>query len=95
MKRRTTGKRWSGRVTSTRHAMDLQPGVFTSNDPKKIAATVFRSAKRSRRRKADPYRSALSMITFYVNRGGRNLPPRKKAVLQQAKLELKHIAGRD
>jgi hypothetical protein len=95
MKRRATGKRWLGRVTRPSHAMDLKPGVFTSNDPKKIAASVLRSAKRSHRRKADPYRSALSMITFYVNRGGRNLPPRKKAILQQAKRELKHISGRD
>jgi hypothetical protein len=83
--------RWSGRVTRTSHAMDLKPGVFTSDDPKKIAASVKRSAETSHRRKADPYRSALSMITFYANRGGRNLSAHKRAELQQAKQELKRL----
>ena len=63
-KRRAAPRRWSGRVTRTSHALDLDPGVFKGTDPKRIAASLKRSAQRSRRRKADPYRSALSMITF-------------------------------
>ena len=74
--------------------MDLQPGVFTSDDPKQIARSVKRSAETSSHRKASPYRSALSMITFYLNRGGKNLSPRKKTILQRAKTELKRLFGR-
>lgn len=74
--------------------MDLEEGVFKGSDPKRIAASVKRSAERSRRRKANPYRSALSMITFYLNRGGRNLPARKRATLERTKVELKRQFGR-
>ncbi|MGH7994820.1 MAG: DUF3175 domain-containing protein [Opitutaceae bacterium] len=92
---RKTVRRWSGRVTATSHAMDLEPGVFKGSDPKRIAASVKRSAERSRHLKTTPYRSALSMITFYSNRGGRNLTAQKKAVLQRAKGELKRLFGKD
>jgi len=86
--------RWSGRVTRTSHAMDLEPGVFKNSDPKKIAASVKRSAESSTRRKSDPYRSAVSMISFFENRAGKNLPATKKQTLQRAKQELKRKFGR-
>ena len=87
--------KWSARVTRTSHAMDLKEGVFRGNDPKTIARSVLRSAQKSSRRKASAYRSAVSMISFYENRGGKNLPATKKRVLQRAKKELAHLAGRD
>lgn len=87
-------KKWSARVTRTSHAMDLKKGVFTSDDPKRIARSVLRSARRSSRLKAGAYRSAVSMISFYENRGGRNLPASKKRVLQRAKKELAKQTGR-
>jgi hypothetical protein len=88
------GTRWSGRVTRESNALDLESGVFTWSDPRKIAASLKDSAERSGRRKADPYRSALSMLTFYINRGGRNLPARRKRVLERAKIELRRQFGR-
>lgn len=94
-KRRPSARRWSARVMRTSNALDLERGVFTGNDPKKIAASLKRSAEKSRRRKANPYRSALSMLTFHINRGGRNLSPRKKVTLERAKVELKRQFGRD
>lgn len=75
--------------------MDLKGGVFKLRDPKKIAASLKRSAERSHRRKANPYRSALSMLTFYINRAGRNLPASRRKVLDRAKDELKEQFGRD
>ena len=83
------GRRWSRRVTETSDALDLQGGVFTLRDPKKIAASLKRSAERSKRRKANPYRSALSMLTFYINRAGHNLPASRRKVLHRAKDALK------
>jgi len=88
------GRRWSARVTRESDALDLDRGVFTSRDPKRIAASLKRSAERSRRRKADPYRSALSMLTFYINRAGRNLPASRRKTLQRAKAELRRQFGR-
>jgi hypothetical protein len=88
------GRRWSGRVTRESNALDIDRGVFTWSDPKKIAASLKRSAERSKRRKANPYRSALSMLTFYVNRGGKNLPASRKRVLEHAKTELRRQFGR-
>ncbi len=85
---------WSGRVTKESDALDLDRGVFTSKSPKRIAASLKRSAERSRRRKSDPYRSAMSMLTFYINRAGKNLPPGKRKTLQQAKVELRRQFGR-
>jgi hypothetical protein len=89
------GRRWSGRVTRTSDALDLDRGVFTYRDPKRIARSLKRSAERSKRRKANPYRSALSMLTFYINRAGKNLPASRKRVLQRAKGELRKAFGRD
>jgi hypothetical protein len=97
-RRKTTkrgGRRWSKRVTETSDALDLKGGVFTLRDPKKIAASLKRSAERSKRRKANPYRSALSMLTFYINRAGKNLPPSRRKVLDRAKDEMKEQFHRD
>ena len=85
---------WSGRVTRESNALDLDRDLFTWSDPKRIAASLKRSAEVSKRRKADPYRSAMSMLTFYVNRGGKNLSQARKRVLERAKTELRHQFGR-
>jgi hypothetical protein len=89
------GRRWSKRVTETSDALDLKGGVFTLRDPKAIAASLKRSAERSKRRKANPYRSALSMLTFYINRAGKNLPAARRKTLDRAKDELKRQFGKD
>lgn len=89
------GRRWSKRVSETSDALDLKGGVFTLRDPKKIAASLKRSAERSKRRKANPYRSALSTLTFYINRAGKNLPASRRKVLDRAKDELKEQFHRD
>ena len=88
-------KRWSQRVTRESDALDLQHGVFKLTSPKKIAASLKRSAEHSSRRKAGAYRSALSMLTFYINRAGKTLPKTQRDRLQRAKAELKHQFGRD
>jgi hypothetical protein len=87
-------KRWSQRVTETSNALDLEPDVFTLEDPTAIARSLKRSAEKSTRRKSDPYRSAMSMLTFYINRAGKNLPAGRKRVLGQAKDELRRLYGR-
>jgi hypothetical protein len=87
-------RRWSKRVTETSDALDLKGGVFTLRDPKQIAASLKRSAERSKRRKTNPYRSALSMLTFYINRAGRNLPASRKKTLMRAKDELRKQFGK-
>lgn len=92
---RGTTRRWSARVTRQSDALDLDRGVFTGRDPKRIAASLKRSAERSRRRKADPYRSALSMLTFYINRAGKNLSASRRGTLQRAKAELRRQFGRN
>ena len=81
----TTRKRWSQEVTEKSDALDLDKGVFTWKDPKRIAASLKRSAEHSRRRKSGAFRSAMSMLTFYVNRGGKDLPKDQKAVLERAR----------
>ena len=88
------GRKWSQRVTRESDALDLERGVFTLASPSKIAASLKRSAERSKRRKADPYRSALSMLTFYINRAGKKLPARRKKTLNEAKTELRKQFGR-
>lgn len=88
-------RRWSGKVTRESNALDLQKGVFASRDPKKIARSLKRSAEHSRRRKSSPYRSAMSMLTFYINRAGKDLPARRKQVLEKAKTELRHLFDKD
>ena len=94
-KRKASPKRWSQRVTQQSDALDLKRGVFTLRDPKAIAASLKRSAERSSRRKAGAYRSALSMLTFYVNRAGKTLPKTQRERLERAKLELKRQFGRE
>jgi hypothetical protein len=95
MPTRPSAKKWSGKVTRESHALALEDGVFTWQDPKKIAASLKRSAEKSTNRKADPYRSALSMLTFYINRAGKNLPAERKRVLTRAKAEVKKQFGKD
>jgi hypothetical protein len=87
--------RWSAEVTRTSNALDLDQGVFTWKDPARIAASLKRSAERSKRRKAAPFRSALSMLTFHMNRAGRSLPAGQKKVLELAKVELRKQFGRE
>jgi hypothetical protein len=87
-------KRWSQRVTETSNALDLEPGVFSKDDPRSIAQSIKRSAERSRRRKSDPYRSAMSMLTFYINRAGKQLSKSKLKRLEAAKEELRELYGR-
>src|SRR5437870_11426701 len=89
-----SGTRWSQRVTETSNALDLKPRVFTSTDPKRIARSLKRSAKASRRRKASPFQSAMSMLNFYLNRAGRGLSAKQKRVLTRAKAELRRLFGR-
>jgi putative cell wall-binding protein len=93
--RSRTPKRWSQRVTRESDALDLKRGVFKLTDPKKIAASLKRSAEHSSRRKTGAYRSALSMLTFYINRAGKTLPKTQRDRLQRAKTELKHQFGRE
>jgi Protein of unknown function (DUF3175) len=87
-------RRWSQDVTSHSHALDLEKGVFTLKDPKQIAASLKRSAEASHRRKADPYRSAMSMLVFYINRAGKGLSQADRARLEEAKDELRKLFGR-
>jgi hypothetical protein len=82
-------------VTERSDALDLRQGVFTWNDPKRIARSLKRSAESNKRRKADPYRSALSMLTFYINRAGKNLPASRRRILTRAKGELRKQFGRE
>ena len=88
-------RKWSGKVNETSDAMDLEQGVFKGRDPKKIAQSVKRSALRSKRRKASPFQSAMSMLNFYINRGGKNLSASKKATLEKAKEELRILFDKD
>jgi hypothetical protein len=91
----SSSRRWSQRVTQTSDALDLKGGVFTLSDPQKIAASLKRSAEHSSRRKAGAYRSALSMLTFYINRAGKSLSATQRSRLERAKAELKREFGRD
>src|SRR5262252_1494173 len=87
-------RRWSARVTRESNALDLESNVFAGNDPKKIARSLKRSAERSRRRKSEPYRSAMSMLTFYINRAGKTLSATQRRRLEKAKDELRRLYGR-
>jgi hypothetical protein len=89
------GKKWSADVTEHSDALDLEEGVFESDDPKHIAASLKKSADHSKRRKGSPFQSAMSMLNFYINRAGKNLPQARKAVLEHAKTELRALYGRD
>ena len=88
-------KRWSARVTRESDALDLKRGVFKQTSARKIASSLKRSAERSSRRKSGAYRSALSMLTFYINRAGKNLPKTQRTRLERAKVELKKEFGRE
>ena len=94
-KARKKTKRWSARVTQRSDALDLESKVFKSRDPHKMALSLKRSAERSKRRKGTPYQSAMSMLTFYINRAGKNLPLRDKRLLERAKGELRAVFRRD
>jgi hypothetical protein len=87
-------RRWSRQVAERSDALDLARGVFTSDDPRRIARSLKRSAERSRRRKARPFQSAMSMLNLYINRAGRMLPQRRRRVLERAKEELRVAFGR-
>ncbi len=89
-----TDQLWSGRVTRESNALDLEAGVFALDNPLDIARSLKRSAEASKRRKSDPFRSAMSMLTFYINRAGSNLSDERKAMLQKAKGELRAVFGR-
>jgi hypothetical protein len=88
-------RKWSGKVTRESNALDLENSVFKKKNPKAIARSLKRSAEHSHRRKSSPYRSAMSMLTFYINRGGKNLSKPDKKRLERAKDELRHEFGRD
>lgn len=88
-------KKWSQKVTEESDALVVEEGVFTWKDPKKIAKSLQRSAESSKRRKSSPYRSAMSMLTFYINRAGGKLDPAQKKNLEQAKDELRKLYGKD
>jgi len=92
--KRRTPRRWSGKVTAHSDALDLDPGVFRRTDPHSIAVSLKRSADRSQRRRSEPFRSAMSMLTFYINRAGRGLDARQRDRLQAAKQELRELYGR-
>lgn len=86
-------RRWSQHVTETSNALDIEQGTFAKDDPKEIALELKRDAERSERRKSSPYRSAMSMLTFYINRAGKNLPAERKRTLEAAKAELRKAFG--
>ena len=87
-------RRWSAEVTKHSDALDLEHDVFRSKDPRKIARSLKRSAERSKRRKGTPYQSAMSMLNFYINRAGKNLPETQKRTLERAKDTLREVFGR-
>lgn len=91
---RRTPQRWSAQVTRESDALDLEPDVFKARNPRAIAQSLKRSADRSQRRKSNPYRSAMSMLTFYINRAGKNLSQGRKRVLDAAKGELRKVYGK-
>ncbi|HEX4234991.1 MAG TPA: DUF3175 domain-containing protein [Caldimonas sp.] len=87
-------KRWSKKVAQRSDALDLEPGVFAQNDAAKIARSLKASAEHSDRRKSDPYRSAMSMLTFYINRAGHTLSKARRQTLERAKDELRALFDR-
>lgn len=87
-------KKWSNYVTKHSFALDLEEGVFTWNNPKRIAKSLKKSVEDSLRRKGTVFQSAMSMLNFYINRAGKNLPKEKLKVLEEAKVELRKLFGR-
>lgn len=92
--RSETASQWSQKVTEASDSLDLEDGVFTLEDPKEIALSLKCSAERSSRRKSEPFRSAMSILTFYINRAGKHLPEEQRHRLEQAKDELRVLYGR-
>jgi hypothetical protein len=86
---------WTARVTRESNALDLESGVFTLKNPREIALSLQRSAESSIRRKAPPFRSAMSMLVFYINRAGKNLNKDQLRILEQAKEELRELYGKN
>lgn len=89
-----TQKKWSNKVTKESDALDLEEGVFTWPDPKKIALSLKKSAQQSKRKKSTEFQSAMSMLNFYINRAGKDLDPQQKEILEKAKDELRKAFGR-
>ena len=87
-------KRWSQEVTQTSNALDLEPGVFSSDDPRNIALSLKWSADHSERRRTSPFASAMSMLNFYINRAGKKLPPAQREILEKAKEELRELCAK-
>ena len=92
--KKSSPRKWSAKVTETSDSMDLEKNVFKSDSPQRIATSVKRSAERSRRRKSGAFRSAMSMLTFYANRAGKNLSARRRRVLDAAKNRLRRLFHR-
>jgi hypothetical protein len=92
-KKKPAVNKWSARVNATSNAMDIAPNTFNSGDPEKIARAVESDAEKSTRRKSTPYRSAMSMLTFYINRAGKNLTAKQRKVLEDAKDVLRDEFG--
>ena len=92
--RKKAKKKWSAKVMQRSDALDLEKSVFKSSSPRHIAQSLKRSAEASKRRKGTPYQSAMSMLNFYINRAGKNLPEKQKRILQNAKDELRDVFGR-
>ncbi len=94
MQHPAVSRNWSARVTRESNALDLEEGVFTWHDPRRIALSLMQSAEASTRRRAPPFRSAMSMLVFYINRAGKNLDQAQLRILEQAKDELRALYGR-
>jgi len=90
-----SNRKWSRNVTQHSNALDLESGVFKKKDPRKIAQSLKRSAEHSKRKKSGPYQSAMSMLNFYINRGGKGLSKKQKEPLEKAKGELRKLFHRD
>jgi hypothetical protein len=93
-RRERSNRRWSAQVMQRSNALDLEPNLFKSTNPRRIASSLKRSAEPSKRRKGTPYQSAMSMLNFYINRAGKNLPAGQKHVLERTKRELRSVFGR-
>ena len=93
--KKSTPKKWSKKVTETSNALDLRSKIFTKDDPHAIALSLKRSAERSKRKKGTPYQSAMSMLNFYINRAGKNLPEKQQQTLEKAKDELRAVFHRE
>ena len=94
MKEKSKNKKWATYVTKHSFALDLEQGVFTRNNPQKIAQSLKKSAEVSLSRKGTPFQSAMSMLNFYINRAGKNLKPERKRILEQAKIEMRKLFGK-